>query len=292
MPASASSSKGRTSPRKRREDGGQLSFWEPVQAPAGPEAAAAPRSRRRQAAPASIKVLDPEVSGLVGNEILEGRLQPAAWAMALASSSGSHDEAVSHYARLRLQSLATENQFRKKKLEALESRRSSGFQKLPPEPPVAGRVNQRRERLDLHPFWLASMWLAVSGACASAVRLFLSDSSLFIAHAGVAPHIALGAAIVCLAFMVHLVIPSARALVRALLPVGTCAMAVASFSFGFMILQKAMFSDSRNHPVSASTGLAPVKGSPPMGASGNQADASAEHPSMDQRVSKTLVTAP
>ncbi|OYV07096.1 MAG: hypothetical protein CFE26_02795 [Verrucomicrobiales bacterium VVV1] len=192
----------------------------------------------------TIKVLDPSLSNLVGNEILEGRLQPAVWAMALASSNGTRDEAVTHYARLRLQSLSEDSQLRKQKQDALEFRRSSGFQKLPPEPPPQARVNQRREKLGLHPFWLGSMWLAVSGACASAVRLFLSDSPLFIAHAGIAPHIALGASLVCIAAVVHYVIPKLRVFLSHVLPLVTCATALASFSFGVLILQRSMLDGS------------------------------------------------
>lgn len=286
MSSAASSSRERSSTsRKRRDAAGQLSFWDSAAPASEPSPAPVRNKRRASTSSPAIKVLDPEVSGLVGNEILQGRLQPAVWAMALANSSGTHDEAVTHYARLRLQSLASENELRRQKQDALESRRSSGFQKLPPEPPPQARVNQRREKLVLHPFWLGSMWLAVSGACSSAVRLFLPDSTLFIAHAGIAPHIALGAALVCLAVMVHLVIPSARLLIRSLLPVGTCALAIASFSFGVLLLQRAMFMEEGNRPVATSS---PAKGSPPMEAVAKQASDVVVQPV----VSKTLVTAP
>lgn len=242
-----------TSTRKRRDEVGQLSFWEtsvPV-AEAAPAPAKARTKRREPASVPAIKVLDPEASNLVGNEILEGRLQPAVWAMALASSNGTRDEAVTHYARLRLQSLSKESQLRKQKQDALESRRSSGFQKLPPEPPPKARVNQRRLGLGLNPFWLGSMWLAVTGACASAVRLFLSDSPLFIAKAGIAPHIALGASLVCIAAVVHFVIPRLRLFLSHALPLVTCATTLASFSFGVLILKSSMLdgSSKANTPV-------------------------------------------
>lgn len=240
MPSSASNSKARSS-RKRSDEGAQLSLWDVAPAP---EPAPAPRKRREKPAAAPLfKVLDPEVSGLVGNEILEGRLQPAEWAMALANSSGSRDEAVTHYARIRLQSLADETHQRRQKRDALEFRRSSGFQKLPPEPPPLARINQRR---GLHPFWLGSMWLAVSGACASAVRLFLADSPLFIAHAGIAPHIAFGAVLVCIAVALHFVIPRVRMLLWQVLPVATCLTAIASFGFGVRILQRSVFETHQN----------------------------------------------
>lgn len=290
MASSTSSSKrASTSSRKRREEAGQLCFWQgPASVEELPPVPSRSRAKRRESsAKPPTRILDPVLSNQVGSEILEGRLQPAVWAMALANSNGSRDEAVTHYARLRLQSLSEESRLRKQKQDALESRRSSGFQKLPPEPPHQARVNQRRTGLGLHLFWLGSMWLAVSGACASAVRLFLSDSPLFIVHAGIAPHIALGAAIVCLAVVIHLVIPSARLLLRALLPAGTCAMALASFSFGFLILQRAMFTDNQVHPVSSVTSSIPAKGSPPSGTAPKEVSTAVEQP-----VPKTLVTAP
>ncbi len=254
MPSPTSSpGKSSTSSRKCRDEAGQLSFWEAsVPVAEAPPAPAKVRAKRREPASVpTIKVLDPVLSNLVGNEILDGRLQPAVWAMALANSNGTRDEAVTHYARLRLQSLSEDSQLRKQKQDALESRRSSGFQKLPPEPPPKARVNQRRVGLGLHPFWLGSMWLAVTGACASAVRLFLSDSPLFIAHAGIAPHIAFGASLVCIAALVHFVIPKLRLFLSHALPLVACATALASFSFGVLILQRSMLdgSSKANTPV-------------------------------------------
>lgn len=290
MSSSTSSSRqSSTSSRKRRNEAGQLSFWEnPEPAEELSSVPTRARAKRKEsAAVPKIKVLDPVLSNLVGNEILEGRLQPAVWAMALANSNGTRDEAVTHYARLRLQSLSEESRLRKKKQDALESRRSSGFQKLPPEPPPQARVNPRREKPGLHPFWLGSMWLAVSGACASAVRLFLSDSPLFIAHAGVAPAIALGASLVCIAAVVHFVIPKLRLFLSHALPLVTCAMALVSFSFGFQILKRAMFTDDQAHPVAATTAATPTKGSPPAA---NTAKTVSN--AMEQSVPKALVTAP
>lgn len=288
MPATESKSKGKsTTSRKKREADGQLSFWEATASTSPPETHPGPSRAKRRVGTAStsFKVLDPEVSGLVGNEILEGRLQPAAWAMALANSSGSRDEAVSHYARLRLESLSSENQFRKRKLAALESRRSSGFKKLIPEPSAPSRLNQKRERLNLPPFWLAAMWLSVTGACSSAVRLFLSDSNRFIAHAGISPHVALGAALVCLAVVVHVAIPRARMLVRTVLPFGTCALAFASFSFGVMILKYSAFED--HQPSNATAASTAPASRIRKGADDKKLTLDAEHPATN-----TLVTAP
>jgi len=285
MPATESKTKGRsTTSRRKREADGQLSFWDSTAGTSSSEARPSPARERPREGSASKKfsLLDPEVSGLVGNEILEGRLQPAAWAMALANSSGSRDEAVSHYARLRLESLASENQFRKRKLAALESRRSSGFKKLVPETQVPSRINQKRERLNLPPFWLAAMWLSVTGACSSAVRLFLSDSNRFIAHAGISPHIALGAALVCLAVAVHVAIPRARMLVRTVLPFGTCALAFASFAFGVMILKYSAFDDHRPSGSTAASSSRIQEEAPDR-----KLPLEADHPATN-----TLVTAP
>jgi hypothetical protein len=126
------------------------------------------------------------------------------------------------------------------------------------------------------------MWLAVSGACASAVRLFLSDSPLFIANAGIAPHIALGASLVCIAAVVHFVIPKLRGFLSQAMPLVTCASALASFSFGVLILQRSMLDGSSK----ANTPIAKESRSQDATPSGKPLDASKEV------AVKNLATAP
>ncbi|MGL5018112.1 MAG: hypothetical protein ACRDBP_08265 [Luteolibacter sp.] len=67
--------------------------------------------------------IDPQIAALVGQEILENRLDPSAWATALSASGGKRQEALSAYARIRLHRLATHRQLSEEKVKSFESRR-------------------------------------------------------------------------------------------------------------------------------------------------------------------------
>ena len=77
-------------------------------------------------APASQEdAVDPEIAALVGQEILENRLDPSAWATALSASGGRRQEALATYARIRIQRLSAHRQLSREKVKSFESRRVS-----------------------------------------------------------------------------------------------------------------------------------------------------------------------
>ncbi len=69
--------------------------------------------------------VDPEIAALVGQEILENRLDPSAWATALSASGGKRQEALAAYARIRIQRLSAHRQLSREKVKSFESRRVS-----------------------------------------------------------------------------------------------------------------------------------------------------------------------
>jgi hypothetical protein len=67
--------------------------------------------------------VDPLVAAKVGQEILENRLDPAAWATALSASGGKRQEALAAYARIRIERLSTHQQRSLEKVKSFETRR-------------------------------------------------------------------------------------------------------------------------------------------------------------------------
>jgi hypothetical protein len=206
----------------------QLSFWE------SSEETTATRKRRR---PAKTRMPAPEVSRTVGTEILHSQFNPSIWAVALAQSSGSHQDAVASYARIRLELLSSEVTDRKQKLAALETRRLAGFQKAPETTPQTREKNHRRTHR-LHPVWLASWWLGMSGASSCLALLLPADSVPQMLRNGLGAHLVFSAALVCLAVTIHHILPISRQLIRRFLPFVAWSSAAASLYLGIMTLQR------------------------------------------------------
>jgi hypothetical protein len=72
---------------------------------------------------ASEPSIDTDVARLVGQEILENRLDPATWATALSSSGGKRQEALSLYARLRMQQVGSRRRNVHNRAESFNFRR-------------------------------------------------------------------------------------------------------------------------------------------------------------------------
>ena len=120
----------------------------------------------------------PEIADQVGREILESRLDPGAWAAALAASEGNRQKALSRYARIRMESLEKHHRARIAKIESFECRRVS--QCLGPKK-QANLVRSVRELLDsprpgkalnfmkpsLSPLWLMILWVGSAGTLAT-----------------------------------------------------------------------------------------------------------------------------
>jgi hypothetical protein len=179
----------------------------------------------------------------VGNEIIEGKLQPATWALALAYSNGSRDQAMTHYARLRLESLADQSTETKLKEQALEARRKAGFRKMTvPLPRLylgnltpAGMRNRRR--ISLSPVWLAGLWLSGTAACAAISRFYSESFYDPSSRISVSGSIGIIALLLMAIIMLHLLIPKTRLLIRYAIPMGAWTAACTSCYFGLMILK-------------------------------------------------------
>ena len=68
-----------------------------------------------------------EIYRQVGKEILDQRLEPAAWARALAECGGTRDEALTHYVRHRAEILLAARDRQVPKVKSFESRRLGNF---------------------------------------------------------------------------------------------------------------------------------------------------------------------
>ena len=171
---------------------------------------AAPSRRIERLYPDEAEI-DPEIAELVGQEILRERLEPAAWARALAASGGKKQDALAAYARIRMQQVASHRRLRRAKSQSFEARRLTTclgiktVQDLLQRSNRGGQINLVKPRLSY--IWLAILMLGCSGSVASLGRLqgrFLPDSV-----AAWLPAIALLCGIGAVAFVLSL---------RALLP--------------------------------------------------------------------------
>jgi len=127
--------------------------------------------------------IDPEIAELVGQEILRERLQPAAWARALAAGGGRKQEALATYARIRMEQVASTRRLRREKSRSFEARRLTTclgiktVQDLLRRSNRGGQLNLLKPRLSY--VWLAILMLGCAGSIASLGRLmghFLPES--------------------------------------------------------------------------------------------------------------------
>jgi hypothetical protein len=222
----------------------QLSLWEGGSAP--PHKRRKAPSRKKTSATAS----NPELSGIVGREILRGELNPAFWAIALAESDGSRDHAITCYARLRLASLEGETHSRKLKEEALDARRRAGFRESPiiytasPLPAELARPtlmkktipsNRRRHRLSL--FWLLTCALGLSGAASAATHHYQGAFPEFIGGILLSVCLSIGPLLAICFTTLHFCAPRTRPIVRHLIPATACAAACASLLYGLLVIK-------------------------------------------------------
>jgi len=225
-------------PVRKKAAEAQLSFWE-TSAPSAPS----PKKLSKAAVTKLVSNLNPEISSTVGSEIISGNLQPATWALALAYSNGSHDQAMTHYARLRLESLTDCALETKRKEQALEARRRAGFRKMTiPLPRLyLGNLTppgmRNRRRISLSPIWLAGLWLSATAACAAITRFYSEISYEPANRISVPGSIGIAALLVLSLVMLHLLIPRTRLLIRYTIPLGAWTAACTSCYFGLMILK-------------------------------------------------------
>jgi hypothetical protein len=119
--------------------------------------------------------IDPEIAEMVGQEILHGRLEPAAWATALAASGGRKQDALAAYARIRMQKVSTSRRLRRDKVKSFEARRLTTclgiktVQDLLRRSNRGGQLNLVKPKLSF--VWLAILLVGSAGSIASLGRL-------------------------------------------------------------------------------------------------------------------------
>jgi len=121
------------------------------------------------------RAIDPEVAELVGQEILHQRLEPAAWATALAASGGRRKDALAAYARIRIDQVSSQRRLRHAKSRSFEARRMTHclgiktVQDLLRRSNRGGQLNLIKPRLSF--VWLFILLMGSAGSVASLGRL-------------------------------------------------------------------------------------------------------------------------
>lgn len=119
--------------------------------------------------------VDPSIAEQVGQEIIQNKLEPGAWATALAASGGKRQEALAAYARIRMQQVSAQSRIRRAKAQSLETRRLNTclgiktVQDLLNRSNRGGQLNLIKPRLSL--VWLAILLVGSAGSVASVGRL-------------------------------------------------------------------------------------------------------------------------
>lgn len=124
-----------------------------------------------------------EVAEMVGKEILETRLEPGAWATALAECEGRKQEAIGMYAKLRMERLKPTRRLQSAKGESFEARRlAKCIGVIPCRPSMARSVQdmlqspERGKEMNflkpkLSVIWVFALMLGAAGSVASVGRL-------------------------------------------------------------------------------------------------------------------------
>lgn len=119
--------------------------------------------------------VDPEVAERVGQEIIQNRLEPGAWATALAASGGKRQDALASYARIRMQQISAQRRMRRDKAQSFEARRLTTclgiktVRDLLERSNRGGQLNLVKPRLSV--VWLGILMVGSAGTVASVGRL-------------------------------------------------------------------------------------------------------------------------
>lgn len=137
-----------------------------------------------------------EVAEIVGREILESRLDPGAWATALAEGRGKKPEALAAYTRIRIHQLTQLHRMQKVKNRSFESRRlakcmgdqetresiARTIQEILHNRGRYGSLSQNYMKPRLSVLWLTLLFIGSAGTVASLSRLFVSRYPEFFNH--------------------------------------------------------------------------------------------------------------
>ena len=122
---------------------------------------------------------EPDVAKQVGKEILENRLDPAAWATALSSCGGKRQEALAAYARIRIKQIGTRRRLSQSKFKSFECRRITqcfgvkSVQDLLQRSHPGKPLNFLRPHLSV--LSLTTLGIGTAGSTGSLGRLFVDD---------------------------------------------------------------------------------------------------------------------
>lgn len=156
-------------------------------------------------------IMDREIAERVGQEIINNRLEPGAWATALAASGGKRQDALAAYARLRLRQLSSDGKNRYAKSQSFEARRLNTclgiktVQDLLRRSNAGGRMNLARPKPSF--IWLMLLMIGSTGTVACAARLLADFISVRAAHWMLLSAPLVGAFAVLTALALRLVLP-------------------------------------------------------------------------------------
>jgi hypothetical protein len=123
--------------------------------------------------------VDPLVAAKVGEEILENRLDPAAWATALSASGGRRQEALAAYARIRIERLSKHQKRSQEKVKSFESRRVSKCFGVKSVKDLLQRAHPERQLNFLRPkmsiMLMVILFIGSAGSIGALGRLFNSS---------------------------------------------------------------------------------------------------------------------
>ena len=237
------------------------------------------------------------VAKTVGREILESRLDPAAWATALSEGGGNRQKALSHYARIRMESLATQLKTSVSKIALLERRRLKqclGGQ--PVQPAIAGSVREmldspRRERPlnfpkpNISVLWLLILWVGSTGMTATLGQLLVRHLAEAIASHLVMISALCGLAIVGGALLLRLKLP--KPWIREGWNTGLVTIChlvcLGSLFFGTKVIRRSMATGSMDHSTQRAA-VAPARYPQPAT---KPATKPSPQPSIDRRLVST-----
>jgi hypothetical protein len=158
-------------------------------------------------------ILDREIAERVGQEIINNRLEPGAWATALAASGGKRQDALAAYARIRMRQLSSDGKNRYAKSQSFEARRLTTclgiktVQDLLRRSNAGGRVNLARPKPSF--IWLMLLMIGSTGTVACAARLLGDMISAKAAHWMLLSAPLAGIAAVFTALALRVVLPKA-----------------------------------------------------------------------------------
>jgi hypothetical protein len=160
-----------------------------------------------------------EVTRQVGREILESRLDPAVWALALAECNGRKQEAVAVYTRLRTRQLSKVHRLQRVKNRSFETRRiakcmgdnatreslAKTIQEMLHATRVTNTGNFAKPRLSL--VWLLLLFVGTAGSVASLGRLFSPHLPEFVVNPLFLVSVLFGVAVVWAALVLRYLLP-------------------------------------------------------------------------------------